>query len=144
MIKILAGGKKHSDWAFTAISDYEKRLRKPYDLVWEFYDEDKLAKKLSTWPFDRVQDFVICCDERGKNISSDEYSLLLNDAFSSGKNVIILIGGAYGFSEEVRQHSDFVWSFSKLVFPHMLARLIVAEQTYRASEIKKGSKYHHA
>lgn len=144
MIKILAGGKKHSDWASQAISDYEKRLRKPYDLSWEFYDEEKLAKKLSNWPFSHVTDFVICCDERGKNISSDEYSLLLNDAFLSGKNVIILIGGAYGFSEEVRKNSDFVWSFSRLVFPHMLARLIATEQTYRASEIEKGSKYHHA
>ena len=60
------------------------------------------------------------------------------------KNVVILIGGAYGFSEEIREKADFIWSFSKLVFPHMLARTIVAEQTYRAQEIAKGGHYHHA
>ena len=57
---------------------------------------------------------------------------------------MILIGGAFGFSDEVREKADFVWSFSELVFPHMLARTIVAEQTYRAQEIQKGSHYHHA
>ena len=87
---------------------------------------------------------MICCDERGQNISSDAYSELLNSAFLAGKDVVILIGGAYGFDEKVRLNSDFVWSFSKLVFPHRLARMLVTEQIYRASEIQKGSKYHHA
>lgn len=144
MIKIIAGGKKNSDWALSAITEYTERLRKPYDIVWEFYDEDKLLKKLSTWPFDRTREYVICCDERGQNISSDAYSELLNSAFLAGKDVVILIGGAYGFDEKVRLNSDFVWSFSKLVFPHRLARMLVTEQIYRASEIQKGSKYHHA
>jgi len=86
---------------------------------------------------------VICCDERGKNISSGEYSELLERAFVTGKEVVILIGGAYGFSEKVREKADFVWSFSKLVFPHMIARLIVTEQIYRASQIASGGPYHH-
>lgn len=143
MIRIIAGGKKHSKEFEPAIKEYEKRLTKPYDLKWEFIDEEKLLKKLETWPFSG-RDFVIICDERGKNISSDEYSNLLENAMSSSKNVIILIGGAYGFSAEIRQKADFLWSFSELVFPHILARAIVAEQTYRAQEIKKGSHYHHA
>lgn len=143
MIRIIAGGKKHVDWASEAISEYEKRLLKPYDIKWEFVEEDKLIKKLVDWPF-TGNDFVIICDERGKNISSDEYSILLQKAFISSKNVIILIGGAYGFPEEIRKKADFIWSFSNLVFPHMLARIIVAEQTYRAHEIARGSHYHHA
>ena len=143
MIKIIAGGKRHLPWADSAIKEYEKRLRKPYDLSWEFMDEDKLASKLAQWPFKRQNDYVICCDERGQNISSSEYSAKLESALTQGKNVIILIGGAYGFTEEVRTKADFIWGFSRLVFPHMLARVIVAEQTYRASEIQKGSKYHH-
>lgn len=143
MIKIIAGGKKHSREFEPAIREYEKRLSKPYNLEWEFIDEEKLLKKLENWPFSG-RNFVIICDERGKNISSDEYSNLLENAFNSSKNVIILIGGAYGFPAEIRQKADFLWSFSELVFPHMLARTIVAEQTYRAQEIKKGSHYHHA
>ena len=129
-------------WGLEAISEYEKRLRKPFDIVWQFMEEDKLSKYLEKWPFDK-REFVICCDERGKNISSDEYSQILNGAFVDGKNVVILIGGAYGFSEKVRDGSDFAWSFSRLVFPHVIARLIVAEQIYRAQEITRGGKYHH-
>lgn len=143
MIRIICGGKKNAEWALEAISEYEKRLRKPYELRWEFYEEEKLAQKLGKWPFDRASDYVICCDERGKNISSDEYSTLLTEVFTVGRNIIILIGGAYGFSSEVREKSDFVWSFSKLVFPHALARVMVTEQIYRAQEISKGSHYHH-
>lgn len=142
MIRIIAGGKKHQKWVEEAITEYEKRLRKPFDLSWEFVEEEKLLKKLNPWPF-TGRDFCIICDERGKNISSDEYSSLIQNAICSSKNITILIGGAYGFPEEIRAKADFLWSFSKLVFPHQIARLIVAEQLYRASEIAKGSHYHH-
>lgn len=143
MIRIIAGGKKHEPWLREAIYEYEKRLaHTPYSLKWEFTEEDKLIKKLESWPF-TGKDYVIICDERGKNISSDEYSKKLEAAFNSSKNIIILIGGAYGFPEEIRKKADYLWGFSNLVFPHMLARLIVAEQTYRAEEISRGSHYHH-
>ncbi|MBR3252747.1 23S rRNA (pseudouridine(1915)-N(3))-methyltransferase RlmH [Candidatus Saccharibacteria bacterium] len=145
MIRIIAGGKKHESWLEEAASEYEKRLQHtPYSLEWEFIEEEKLIKKLETsWPF-TGHDFVIVCDERGKNISSDEYSNLLETAFVNGKNITILIGGAFGFPPEIREKADFLWSFSKLVFPHQIARLIVAEQVYRAHEIQRGSHYHHA
>ena len=86
---------------------------------------------------------MICCDERGKIISSGEYSDLLSRAFLDGREVVILIGGAYGFSDYVREKSDFVWSFSKLVFPHQLFRVMVTEQIYRAEQIAEGRPYHH-
>lgn len=144
MIRIIAGGKKHDKWAENAISEYEKRLQHtPYAIEWEFVEEEKLYKKLKDWPF-TGRDFVIICDERGQNISSDEYSAKLQTALANSKNITILIGGAYGFPPEIREKADFLWSFSKLVFPHMIARLIVAEQTYRAAEIARGSHYHHA
>ena len=142
MIRIIAGGKKNVQWCAEACAEYEKRLRKPYDISWTFLDEEKLAKYLSDWTF-TGRDFVICCDERGKNISSPEYSSLLEKAFVDGRDVVILIGGAYGFSDEVREKANFVWSFSKLVFPHMIARLMVVEQIYRASQIAVGGPYHH-
>ena len=142
MIKIIAGGKKNAGWVQEACAEYEKRLHKPYEITWQFMEEEKLVKYLSEWPFDG-RDYVICCDERGENISSPEYSRKIETAFVGGKNVIILIGGAYGFDESVRNRSNFIWSFSKLVFPHMIARLMVVEQIYRASQIATGSPYHH-
>lgn len=142
MIKIIAGGKKNAGWTLEACAEYEKRLHKPYEISWQFMEEEKLTKYLADWPFDG-RDFVICCDERGENISSPEYSKRLEAAFMNGKNVIILIGGAYGFDAEVRKNSNFVWSFSKLVFPHAIARVMVTEQIYRAAQIAAGTPYHH-
>ena len=110
MIKIIAGGKKNVGAFSDIISEYEKRLRKPFDVEWEFCDEEKLARKMADWPFSG-RDFVICCDERGQNISSPEFSQRLEKAFVGGQNVMILIGGAYGFDESVRERADFVWSF---------------------------------
>ncbi len=142
MIRIITGGKRHVNWAGEAIFEYEKRLRKPFDIKWEIFEEEKLNIALEKWPFSH-DDFVIVADERGKNISSPELSEKLSEAFMLGKNVVIIIGGAFGVTQEVRDKADFVWSFSKLVFPHMIARLIVAEQVYRAQEIYSGGKYHH-
>lgn len=143
MIRIIAGGKKNTGEYAALTSEYEKRLRKPYEISWQFMEEEKLATYLAKWPFDKVSDYVICCDERGKNISSDEYSLCLEKAFEGGQEVVILIGGAYGFEDFVREKADLVWSFSRLVFPHQLFRVMVTEQIYRAQEISRGGKYHH-
>lgn len=142
MIKIIAGGKRNANWTAEACNEYEKRLHKPYNISWNFMPEEKLAKSLATWPFTR-HDFVICCDERGQNISSPEFAHKLDSAFVAGKNIIILIGGAYGFASDVREKADLLWSFSNLVFPHYIARLIVTEQIYRASQISSGTPYHH-
>ena len=143
MITILAGGKKHPAWLTEAIAEYEKRLRKPYDIEWEFLDEEKLLRHLENWPF-TGRDYVILTDERGKNLSSPEFAAKLENLFVNSKNIVIIIGGAYGFPEEIRKKADLMWSFSNLVFPHQIARLIVAEQIYRATLILAGSPYHHA
>ena len=142
MIRVICGGKKNAGWVLEACSEYEKRLRKPFLISWEFLEEERFLKKLEDWPFSS-REFVICCDERGKNISSGEYSRLISEAFLASREVVILIGGAYGFTDFVRSRADFVWSFSKLVMPHMLCRVLVAEQIYRAQEIFNGGKYHH-
>lgn len=142
MIEILAGGKKHQKWLEEATAEYEKRLKKPFEIKWEFFEEEKLLKKLENWPFSG-RDFVIIADERGKNIDSIEFAKTLEKAVITSKNIKIIIGGAYGFPEEIRNKADFLWSFSKLVFPHQIARLIVTEQIYRATEILKNSPYHH-
>lgn len=142
MIRIVAGGKKHSAWCQVACQEYEKRLKKPYQIEWRFMDEQRFNYFLTDWPFSHDQ-LVICCDERGEILSSVELSQKLEKSFVDGKEVIILIGGAFGFTDEVRQKADVLWSFSKLVFPHMIARLIVAEQIYRSQEITQGRPYHH-
>lgn len=142
MIRIIAGGKKSANWVKEACFEYEKRLRKPFDVSWEIMEEEKLQKYLEKWPFGPDQ-VIILADERGKNISSPEFSDKLSKIFNSSCEAVIIIGGAYGVTEEVRERADFVWSFSRLVFPHMLMRVMLVEQIYRAQEIYRGGKYHH-
>lgn len=142
MIHIIAGGKKHLDWVNIAVSEYQKRLKKPFNIEWELIEEEKLNQYLAKWPFSGQQ-YVILLDERGKNLSSPELSGILSQQFVNSREVVIIIGGAFGVSEEIRQKSNLVWSFSRLVFPHQLVRAILAEQVYRAQEIWNGGKYHH-
>ncbi|MDO4967546.1 MAG: 23S rRNA (pseudouridine(1915)-N(3))-methyltransferase RlmH [Candidatus Saccharibacteria bacterium] len=142
MIKIIAGGKKSSGWVLDAVNEYEKRLKKPFNISWEILDEDKIEKRLEKWDF-KPNQVIILADERGKNISSPELSDKLTKIFNSSSEAVIIIGGAFGVSEEVRNKADFIWSFSRLVFPHMLMRIMMVEQIYRAQEISVGGKYHH-
>ena len=142
MIRVIAGGKKHQDWVNMAISEYEKRLKKPFNIEWQFFEEDKLLKYLEVWPFSGCE-VVIVLDERGTNISSVELANKLSQKFVDAKEVVILIGGAFGFTDKIRARANFVWSLSKLVFPHQLVRVMLSEQIYRAQEISLGGKYHH-
>lgn len=142
MIHIIAGGKKHLDWVNIAVSEYQKRLKKPFNIEWELIEEEKLNQYLAKWPFSGQQ-YVILLDERGRNLSSPELSEILSQQFVNSKEVVIIIGGAFGVSEEIRQKTHLVWSLSRLVFPHQLVRAILTEQIYRAQEIYNGGKYHH-
>ena len=142
MIRVIAGGKKASGFITAGIDEYTHRLVKPFDVKFEYYEEEKLNKFLESWPF-TGNDYVILLDERGKNITSPELSKKLQDCFIQSKNPIIIIGGAYGVTQEVRNKANFVWSVSNLVFPHELMRVLLSEQLYRAQSITNGSKYHH-
>lgn len=142
MIKIIAGGKKNKDWLAEACSEYEKRLRKPYDLEWQFVDESELDNKVLALDRDN---FVILLDERGQILSSPELAQKIDQNLVNGKNIVFVLGGAFGhFSPEMQLRADLIWSFSKLVFPHQICRLILTEQIYRAQEINLGHPYHHA
>ncbi len=142
MIKIIAGGKKSKNWVLDGQNGYLKRLKKPFDVDIFYMDDEKVANLGDNWPF-KADQYVILLDERGENISSPALSQKLTEAFISGKQVVIIIGGAYGVTERTRARANFVWSVSKLVFPHELMRVLLSEQIYRAQEIYKGSKYHH-
>ena len=72
---------------------------------------------------------------------AQEFQQLMNQGT---KTLVILIGGAYGVSEQVKRQAKQVWSLSSLVFPHQLVRLILAEQVYRAFSIINNSPYHHS
>ncbi len=100
-------------------------------------EADEILKRVKAY------DYLVVLDERGKGISSTQLSEFLQARMNSGiKTVCFVIGGAYGFSEKIRQEADTILSLSSLTFPHQLARLLLVEQLYRAHTILKGVSYH--
>ncbi len=90
-----------------------------------------------------ASDLVIILDEKGKQFTSREFSEKIDFWMgSSVKKVNILIGGAYGFSEEIYQRSNEKMSLSKMTFTHQMIRLFFVEQIYRAATILQGKPYH--
>ena len=89
-------------------------------------------------------DFVILLDEKGKEFRTVEFSGWFEKIFMlPKKRIVFVIGGSWGFSEEVRRSADFIISLSKMTFPHRLVRLLFLEQLYRVFTIIKGEPYHH-
>ncbi|NNK77531.1 MAG: 23S rRNA (pseudouridine(1915)-N(3))-methyltransferase RlmH, partial [Litoreibacter sp.] len=88
---------------------------------------------------------ICTLDERGKVISSPEFSDLLIRWRDSGRsNVTFVIGGADGIAKSLREQADYSLSFGKMVWPHMLARVMLCEQLYRAASIAAKLPYHRA
>jgi 23S rRNA (pseudouridine1915-N3)-methyltransferase len=153
-ITILAIGKKHDQKLLAAVEDYSKRLSHYTSLEWKLVEakitnsmsENEIKLAESQVLLNQVSDVdtVVLLDETGTQLNSPALAEKLQNYMNqSVKNLIFIIGGAYGISEEVTKRADFIWSFSKLVFPHQLVRLILVEQLYRAHTILAGEKYHH-
>ncbi len=149
-LHIIAIGKKHEDWVQEGIERYQKRLKMPFNVEWILLphssfeglsarqeESGRILSKLDAYTY------VILLDERGKLIDSPAFTQLLETQLNSSQKVALVIGGAYGVTEEVRNKVAYTLSFSPLVFPHQLVRLMLIEQIYRAQEIAHGGAYHH-
>lgn len=102
-------------------------------------EEEMLLKKL------QPSHYLILLDERGKMLSSPQWAQQFQQCMNQGaKTLVLLIGGAFGVTETIRNKANQCWSLSSLVFPHQLVRLIAAEQVYRAFSILNNSPYHHS
>ena len=84
--------------------------------------------------------WVVIMDERGENITSVELADKINKC---DRKIVLVIGGAFGFTDEVRKRADYLLALSKFTVTHEMARLILTEQLYRACTIIAGKKYHH-
>lgn len=143
-IRILSVGKTHDRLIRPSIEAYEQRLKQHIDLRWEFVPASDVENE-SRQLLKRCAGKVLLLDEQGQMYTNSELaSLVENMQNSSVKELTIIIGGAFGVSEELRRSVDIVWSLSSLVFPHQLVRLLLVEQVYRTYDILSGGKYHHA
>lgn len=103
------------------------------------YEEELILKKLQD------HHYLILLDERGKKLDSPSWAKGIQKCMNSGvRTLVFLIGGAYGVSDTIQNTARETWSFSDLVFPHQLVRLMVAEQIYRSFAIIHNLPYHHS
>jgi 23S rRNA (pseudouridine1915-N3)-methyltransferase len=149
-------GKAHESYVKDGIEIFTKRISHYYPVEWKIFtsaknasslSEDQIKKIEATQLMDSIQpdDLLIALDENGKQWTSPELAVFIQSkANSSTKNLIFLIGGAYGLHETILSKCKYKWSLSKLVFPHQLVRLILSEQVYRACTIIRNEKYHHS
>ncbi len=149
-LHILAVGRKHESWVADGIERYQKRLKAPFSLEWilmahSSFDGLKARQDESERILSRVTayDFVILLDERGKSFDSPTLASVLEGQLDHSQKILIIIGGAFGVTDELRNKAAIVWSLSPLVFPHQLVRLMLTEQLYRAQQIVIGGSYHH-
>lgn len=148
-------GKPHDENVKKAIDDFTKRINNYYQCEWLIIapvknaaglPETELKKQEAKLILNKLKpdDFLMLLDETGKQLSSVELSAFIEQKINAGtRNLVFLIGGAFGVGDEIKQRANFMWSLSKLVFPHMMVRLILAEQVYRACTILRNEKYHH-
>jgi len=85
--------------------------------------------------------FNICCDQKGINLSSEDFFEKLDKIFSNYKSTTFIIGGAFGLSEKVKAKSNFTLSLSEMTFTHQMARLIIVEQLYRYCMYKENHPF---
>jgi len=149
-LHIITVGKKHESWVAEGIERYQKRLKPPFNIEWVLLPHSSLEglsarQEESGRILSRLDayDYIILLDERGKLIDSPAITKLLEEKLNNSQKIALIIGGAYGVTDEIREKTNFTWSFSPLVFPHQLVRLLLTEQIYRAQEIARGGAYHH-
>lgn len=154
-ITLLTVGKTDRDWVRQGLDIYVSRLKHyiPFSMV-----EIPELKNVSALSKDQIKskegelilknirptDDLILLDEHGKEYTSVELAKVTQEKISyTGKDMVFVIGGAYGFSPEVYSRANSKISLSRMTFSHQMVRAIFAEQLYRAFTIMKGEPYHH-
>lgn len=154
-IKLLAIGKTDNKQLQSLIDDYTKRLGHYVKFNLEIIPDLKKVKHLSETQQKQKEgelilskisptDVLILLDENGKQLDSVAFSNYLQKHMNSGiKQLVLVIGGPYGFSDAVYQKAQGKLSLSKMTFSHQMVRLFMIEQLYRGFTILKNEPYHH-
>ena len=150
-IKLVFFGKQKFSSVDDLIQEYIKRTNKYINCEVSYLvvnDQDSIKKKKKEFSkFSDIinkDDRVFLLDERGKHYDSLSFSAKLSQCIDTGvKRIILVVGGAYGFSEEMYKSSNELIALSKLTLTHEIARLLISEQIYRAITIINNHPYHH-
>ena len=153
-ITLLVVGKTTDIHIGNLIQEYQKRLTHYIPFTIQVIPELKNTKALTTDQQKQAEgelilraitsaNDLVLLDEHGKEFRSIEFADYLQKKMSSGRDLVFVVGGPYGFSEAVYQRANGKISLSKMTFSHQMVRLFFVEQTYRAMTILRGEPYHH-
>ncbi len=154
-IELIIVGKTDSDWIMQGFDVYQKRIAHYISFNSTILLDIKNRKNLSERQqkeqegnliIKQIQnsDFVILLDENGSQYDSVQFSAFLQKKMNSGvKRLVFIIGGPYGFSDEIYNLSNYKISLSKMTFSHQMVRPFFLEQLYRAFSILNNEPYHH-
>ncbi len=153
-ITLLVVGKTTDPRLQALIEDYQQRLKHYIPFEFVVVPDIKNAKTLSQEQLKSAEGQailsfltpamdVLLLDEHGREFRSIEYADFLQKKMGSGKDLTLIIGGAYGFSKEVYTRANGKIALSQMTFSHQMIRLMAIEQIYRAMTILRGEPYHH-
>ena len=153
-ITLLVVGKTTDTHIELLIQEYQKRLTHYIPFALQIIPELKNTKSLTPEQQKQAEGELILraitpntdlvlLDEHGKEFRSIEFADYVQKRMSSGRDVVFVVGGPYGFSEGVYQRANGKISLSKMTFSHQMVRLFFVEQLYRAMTILRGEPYHH-
>lgn len=139
---VIAVGKMKDRAQRALYDDYAGRMT-PAPTLYELSQDGRELEAKQILKLIDADAFVVVLDERGKALGSTEFANALQNAMNAGKSHLqVVIGGADGLTDEVRQRAHLLLAFGKLTWPHMLARIMLLEQIYRAKQILAGHPYH--
>ncbi len=154
-IQLILTGKTRFPFVREGMGEYTKRLKRYTGFQLRTLPD---LKNTGSWPQSRVmqeegrriikslsdRDYAVLLDERGKAMGSIEFAEFLERRQQDpARNLVFIVGGAFGFSPEMYERGDMLLSLSKMTFSHQLVPLIFIEQLYRAFTIIGGAPYHH-
>ena len=153
-ITLLVVGKTTDSHIEALIQEYQKRLTHYLPFTLQVIPELKNTKALTSEQQKQAEGELILrtitpatdlilLDEHGKEYRSIEFADYIQKRMSSGRDVVFVVGGPYGFSDAVYQRANGKISLSKMTFSHQMVRLFFVEQLYRAMTILRGEPYHH-
>lgn len=144
MIKIICLGKIKEKYLSDLIEDYKKRISRYHKIeIIELKDENDLViEKNNIEKYLKKTDYIISLDIDGTELDSVSLAKKLDESFINYGTITFIIGSSYGLHEDIKKQSNFRLSFSKMTFPHGLARGILLEQIYRSFKILNNETYH--
>ena len=150
MIKIITVGKLKEKYLKDATEEYLKRLSKYTKVEIIELEDSKIDEETQALSEEKERilkhlnskDYLITLEIEGKQLTSPEFSALIDKTLISNSNITFIIGSSYGIHKDIKEMSNYHLSFSKMTFPHQLFRIFLLEQIYRGYKIINNEKYH--